>query len=300
MYTQQDAWGTLIAAYLFLGGVGGATAAIGLTVDQYVKPNRRMGVAAGLSSLVLLSVGSILLLVDLLQPLNTIYFFGNPHSWIFWGIVFILGMILFDVLYLLPHLEGWPLVGRLARDQRCLQRWQRITAAVGAACGFAVTLYTGFLLSAAPGIPFWNSPLLPVLFTVSAFSTGLGYLMVMMGLSGNVGRVMVWPGQIDAGTILLELIALLAFLAASAFGGRPEAAHSVRYLLGSPAFVVGFLLVGLILPLAIEGYTMAKGRRGEGSAGMVGLGVLSGLLVLVGGFLLRQYVLLAGFYVKVW
>ena len=302
MYARQEVWGTLIAAYLFLGGVGGATAAIGLTADQFFKPDRRMGVIAALSSLVFLAAGTVLLLADLLQPLNTIYFFMNPGSWIFWGIMFIVGMMGFEVLYVLPYLEDWPLVGLLSRGLAFLKSWQKATALLGALCGFAVTVYTGFLLSAAPGIPFWNTLLLPTLFTVSAFSTGLAYLMVALTLAGGksgwheVGGL----GRIDAGAIVLEVAVLTAFLGLAWYSGRPEAAYSVITLLGNLGFVIGFLLLGVLAPLALEVYVLIKGHAGAATMARANLYLLSGLLVLAGGYLLRQYVLWAGFYVKTW
>lgn len=303
MYLQQEVWGTLVAIYLFLGGVAGAAAAIGLLTDQFLGPNRRLGVMAAISSFVIVSVGCVALLADLTQPLNTLYFFVNPSSWIFWGIVFIVEMMVFELLYVLPYLEGWPVVGTLARSLAFLRGWQKATALLGALGGFAVTVYTGFLLAATPAIPFWNTALIPALFTVSAFSTGLAFLMVGLWLAGakptEVGRL----GQVDAGVIVVELVVLALFLGLAAFGSQPEAAYSVTFLLGNLGFVIGFLLLGLLAPLGMEGYVLAKGHAGAATAAWsrrVKLCLLSALLVLAGGYLLRQYILWAGFYVKVW
>ena len=353
MYAHQEVWGTLIALYLFLGGVAGATAAIGLIVDQFAMSSRIVavrrsdpdkvrgkptpgsagklpahpiaggsteipatrslttnhnqggsviGVIAALSSFVIVGVGCVFLLMDLTQPLNTLCFFMNPGSWIFWGIVFIVGMMGFEILYVLPYLKTWPVLGALSRGLAFLKSWQKVTALLGALCGFAVTVYTGFLLSATPAIPFWNTSLLPALFTVSAFSTGLGFLMVALSLAGGMWHVIGRFGKADAGVILLELVALFAFLGVAWYGGRPEAAYSVASLLGNLGFVFGFLLLGILAPLILEGYVLVKGHSGVATLTSSGanLYLLSGLLVLVGGYLLRHYVLWAGFYVKVW
>ena len=302
MYSRQEVWGTLIALYLFMGGVAGATAAIGLLVDQFIKPNPRLGTIAALSSFAIVAAGCLFLLADLTQPLNTIFFFMNPGSWIFWGIVFIVGMMGFEMLYVLPYLERWPIIGAASRGLAFLDGWQRVTALLGALCGFAVTVYTGFLLSATPAIPFWNSALLPALFTVSAFSTGFGFLMVVLSLRDRKLHEVSRLGQADAGVILLELVVLFAFLGFAAYGGRPEAAYSVASLLGDLGFVLGFLLLGIIAPLALEGYALLRGHDGGATlvSSRANLYLLSGLLVLMGGYLLRQYILWAGFYVKVW
>ncbi len=86
-FVQQTTWGWMIAAYLFLGGLGGAVGAIGIGIDLYLEPHRRMGIFAALSGFVFLAVGTLLLMLDLLQPLKVVFFFLNPSSWIFWGIL---------------------------------------------------------------------------------------------------------------------------------------------------------------------------------------------------------------------
>jgi formate-dependent nitrite reductase membrane component NrfD len=298
MYTEQNVWGGLIAAYLFLGGVGGASAAIGLSVDQFVRPNRQLGVIAAISAIVFLAVGSLLLLADLTQPLKSMYFFMNPGSWIFWGIVFIGGLMLFAALYVLPYLEGWRAIGRIAKALGFLKRWQKTTALLGALCGLAVTIYTGFLLSATPAIPFWNTYLLPVLFTVSAFSTGLGYLIIALRISKGDGGHVSQFGRADAALIIVEVIVLTVWFALA--GGKPESAYSVNFLLGNLGFLVGFLLIGLLVPLALEGFVLFRGHGGAASLSMANLYVFSGVLVLLGGYTLRQFVLWAGYYAKVW
>ncbi len=51
-FVQQTTWGWMIAAYLFLGGLGGAVGAIGIGIDLYLEPHRRMGIFAALSGFV--------------------------------------------------------------------------------------------------------------------------------------------------------------------------------------------------------------------------------------------------------
>lgn len=50
--------------------------------------------------------------------------------------------------------------------------------------GLCVTIYTGVLLSSMKSRPFWNTPVLPVLFMVSGCSTGAALLSMCIG---------VWP-----------------------------------------------------------------------------------------------------------
>ena len=96
-FEQQTTWGWLIAAYLFLGGLGGAVGAIGIGIDLFIQPRRRLGIFAALSGFAFLMLGTILLLVDLMQPLKAVFFFMNPRSWIFWGILAISGFMVTSI-----------------------------------------------------------------------------------------------------------------------------------------------------------------------------------------------------------
>ena len=69
-YVQQTAWGWQIAAYLFLGGLGGAVGALGIGIERFVNQDGRIGFVSALSGFVLLAVGSLLLVLDLLRPVR--------------------------------------------------------------------------------------------------------------------------------------------------------------------------------------------------------------------------------------
>jgi formate-dependent nitrite reductase membrane component NrfD len=49
-----------------------------------------------------------------------------------------------------------------------------------AAVGLLVTMYSGFLIAAAPGIPFWNTALIPVLWMLSASVCALALTELMI------------------------------------------------------------------------------------------------------------------------
>ena len=56
-------------------------------------------------------------------------------------------------------------------------------------CALLVTLYPGFVLSASPSIPFWNSPLLPVLF-FSQSVTGAGGILLLLSPFVPLGQML--------------------------------------------------------------------------------------------------------------
>jgi len=299
-YVQQDTWGWMIAAYLFLGGLGGAVGAIGIGVDRFFQRRRRLGIFSALSGFAFLTVGSALLLADLLQPLKAVYFFLNPRSWIFWGILSISGFMVASLLYVVPYIKSWPLVNRVAPSLSFLDHWQQWTGLAAVILGFAVTVYTGFLISTVPAIAFWHTAGLPVLFTFSAFSTGCAYLMLALWTIRRGQEPLIAAlERADAALIVGELIVLGAYFNTAAC--CPAGAfHSLQYLLSNVGFLIGFLALGLIVPLAGELYSILIGDHLTGHGASVYLLPVLSTLILIGGYLLRQYILIAGMYTYPW
>ncbi|MEG0504797.1 MAG: NrfD/PsrC family molybdoenzyme membrane anchor subunit, partial [Raoultibacter sp.] len=87
---------------------------------------------------------------------------------------------------------------------------------------FAVMVYTGLFLSSMSAIELWSSFWLPVLFVVSALSTGLALLVCVVVLTGSgddftstLRRVQ----KADVLVIICELAVLAAFVVSALFGG---------------------------------------------------------------------------------
>ncbi|CAB1128557.1 Polysulfide reductase chain C [Candidatus Hydrogenisulfobacillus filiaventi] len=303
----QTVWGWPIAIYLYLGGLGGGSAVLAyLTAarmgrsTEIGKRIEQFGMAAGF---VLLAVGTVLLVFDLDDPWHLMYILGNPRSWIFWGVILISLFLILSALYLagviLPSRIQAKWVGAISAR---LGTW----SAGAAVTGLLVALYTGFLVSMAPAIGFWNTPTLPLLFVVSALSTGAALLMLGFSRPGEgalAARAVQFWEQLDIALIGLELLILLAFF--NYFRDAAESARtSARFLLKSPGFLVGFVLAGLVVPWFMEILAWRKHNstniEGHSSGELVqsqsvswGI-ILASALVLLGGLLLRYYVMKAG------
>jgi formate-dependent nitrite reductase membrane component NrfD len=172
--------------------------------------------------------------------------------------------------------------------------------------------YTGVLLSAASP-PLWSSTfLLPALFVASAVATGIAILNV----AGAAGIDEVGPGLMaklcKAGAVVctVEILALaglllltagaistpVAYAAEGATHGHEvstAALETVKSLLTGPysfAFWVGVVLVGLVLPLGVEFGMILRGVEKPARE----VAVVLGLMVLVGGFILRAVVVFGG------
>ncbi|MFZ5826673.1 MAG: NrfD/PsrC family molybdoenzyme membrane anchor subunit [Bacillota bacterium] len=285
MYTlvQQDAWPLLIALYLFLGGLGGGIVALGALGDLFLQKNdeqadRRPVLFAGIVGWIALAVGSFFLMHDLEQPFKSYLAVRNLRSWIAWGVIFITLYMGLVPLYLYPYLRG----GKVTVG------WQRLAGMVLGVDGVLVAIYTGFLLASSRGVPFWNTPILPVIFVVSGLSTGAAALMlflVAIKKSHFTEHLLHKLERWDLALILVEIVALAVLFGLGATG-HAAAKESVRILLTSAGFLIGVPVAGLLIPLGLEWFSI---RRPS-----VRLSVAAGVLVLFGGMLLRIHLLDAG------
>ncbi|AEA33407.1 NrfD/PsrC family molybdoenzyme membrane anchor subunit [Hippea maritima] len=275
---QQHTWGWFIAIYLFFGGLGGATMALGILGEMRFKMGKWFGIGTALLGLAILSFGLIWLVLDLIDPFRFLLAFwvkGIGHSWIARGMVIINGAYIFGVLYALAAFYGW----------ETFKKWMGYLAMF---CGFGVTTYTGLLLNANVGIPFWHTPALPVLFTVSAFSTGCALLMLVLAAmkSHEAEHFFHFIEGFDIFLISLELLVIFAYFDFARLGNA-AVMKSAQLLLANPMFTIGFLVIGLITPLILEAYASTKQHS-------KGLAAFASVLVLIGGFLLRYLIVWAG------
>ena len=181
-------------------------------------------------------------------------------------------------------------------------RLRVVRAATWAAliAGFAVAVYTGLLLSSMPAVPFWASPLLPILFTLSALSCGSALVLACAAVSGSfdvfsqaIGRT-VW---LDVAVMGLEALATALLIVSATAHPYDVAAQSADVLLTGPLqalFLLGFGGVGIAVPLVLESIS-ALGRVRLSS-----IALTAASCVLVGGFILRYCIVAVGAHPEVW
>lgn len=295
---QMHIWGWQIATYLFLGGV-----CAGLMVfSAWVVLARRnapfAAYRAPLLGLVVLALGMTTLFADLDRKINVWRFYTTlePTSVMSWGswilllvfpalILFTLGGLAQGFGPLARLLARLPLVGGVLTwlMERC-QAWRAPLAAANLVLGIGLGIYTGVLLSGFNARPFWHSALLGPLFLISGLSTGAA-LMILGARDASERHLF---GRVDLALILVEL-ALLGLWIADMLNGNALQRDAVHHLLGGPQtrlFWIGFIAVGLVLPLLLEAASWRRPRLASG--------VLAALLVLGGGYLLRDIVVATG------
>ncbi|MGI8648897.1 MAG: NrfD/PsrC family molybdoenzyme membrane anchor subunit [Rubrobacter sp.] len=156
---------------------------------------------------------------------------------------------------------------------------ERLISVAALPAGLYVGAYTGILLIAT-SVPLWarNWLLMGPLFLSSAVSTGLSWVSFVLHL-GNWGEVKTLHALRKAERVVLVIEAVL--LAASLIRtGRWARPLFSRHL--GPLFVGGTIIGGIIVPFAL---LFGKETRNKG--------LLSGGLVLAGGYILR-YVMVRG------
>jgi formate-dependent nitrite reductase membrane component NrfD len=282
----QTEWSWYIAAYLFLAGVGAGGYGTGV-LASYGGPDwevvSQIGVALGFP---LLAIGTVFLILDLGVKMRALRVFLNPKtSWIARGSLIISIFMILSFFHLV--LMVWP--GQMSVDAPPL----RVIGAVNLIFAVLVMIYTGVLLGASRPIAFWNTAMLPLLFLVSACSTGV-MAVLLLTPSDTSPLVLKMLSKADMILLILECIAVVFYIQAS--HRTDESRASVNLLLKgrlSYAFWVGLIVVGLLVPLALEIYEVTAVAEGD-QATTVWLVRTAAVLGLFGGLILRRLVLAAG------
>lgn len=289
----QSTWGPIVALYLFLAGtgagaylVGAASGFLGERFKCLIKPGVLLGTP-------LVAIGCVLLLIDLGAPTRFIYAMLNPgSSMMSVGVIILCLFMVVNVIHIVMLLKG-----------KLNDSAQRLMGVLGVVVSLATAMYTGLLLAAVTAVPFWNQPLLPILFLLSSASTGIGALFLALKLTGrqkkDESEVVEAPvaalhtiGRVDILLIALELVALFSMMFVMGSEGT-VAGHSVAYLIsggGALAFWLGVVVIGLAVPVVLELVSLKK----TDYSALTNIALLSGVFILVGGAVLRFVILAAG------
>ncbi len=276
----QTEWRWIIAAYLFLAGVGGGAYLTGVVADLAGGPEwelvSKIGVFLGMPCVL---IGCLFLLFDLGNPINAWRVWMKPKtSWMARGTIIIVLFMLFAAIHAAWWV--WPFPGPLSENEAA----RHFIGGLGAVFAFLTVIYTGLLLGYSQPIALWNTALLPVLFFVSALSTGiLAILLVGQGFGLEAAQLTLLA-NIDMVIEALEVFVIIVFLY-NAYRTLESRYSAKRILAGAvaPIFWLGVIACGLVIPFFLE----LQGGHGAGV-------ILASLLGLFGGLCLRYTVLAGG------
>ncbi|RDC03129.1 NrfD/PsrC family molybdoenzyme membrane anchor subunit [Eggerthella lenta] len=301
----------LIVAYLFLGGAGSgafvvlayldvryadalgprlaargaASASAGIVEKRHFALLLKRGYAAAFATLAL---GALCLLADVGRPEAAYLLFTRPT----WSYISV-GTFSLSLCALCAFVVA--VIGNFALPAAA-KRVKPIALAMGFVAALFVMTYTGVFLQSMNAVALWQSPLLVILFVLSALSTGVAEVFACSGglsLRRAGKSVRQRLARLDLAIIVLEL-AVCALCLAAVSGTELGRQSTLRLLEGDYAalFVGGFAVCGLLAPGTLD--TAAATRRcGEG----VDLAIAC--LVLIGGFCLRASLVGAGIHTSV-
>ncbi|MBF8267198.1 MAG: Polysulfide reductase NrfD [Dehalococcoidia bacterium] len=179
------------------------------------------------------------------------------------------------------------------------ERVIRVLALLGIPGAMVLHGYVGFIFGAVKAMAWWSTPLMPVIFLLSAIVSGIALIMVLYTLLSILrGKGVDHPTVISLSRWLLGFLALDLTLEAlevvsMAYEGE-ESWEMISQLITRviPVSYLGIQLgMGTLLPLVVLGVMAARGLKGRLSSTLASL---SGFLVLVGVLAMRWNVIIGG------
>jgi formate-dependent nitrite reductase membrane component NrfD len=296
----QEEWRVIIAVDLYLAGMGAGSFIIGTLIHWlgvtlnplFILSVNILGYRLDLSKVpifwgpIMVSIAAPFLIVDLGIKRRFMYACLNPRtSWVARGFLILSTFIVFGLVLLTKSVLPFEWL----HAESALWHIPEVIAFVFA---FGTAIYTGILLKATKSIPLWNTYLLPLLFLVSALSTGsMAIILSTLGtglFSHDAGALKALMGG-EQILVVVEGILLYLYLYRS-HRATEQGKDSVRLLLFGEKKLIfwgGIVLLGFIFPVILK--NIASFFHGN-----VVLIFVSGMIMLCGGFFLRLGVLSAG------
>lgn len=294
-FTASPHWAWYITLYFYVGGIAGGAFFLSSLLLAFGDPRDRPTVRLGYYvAFIGAIVSGALLTLDLTRPLRFWHMLveNNTGQLMFkaWSPMSVgaWGLLLFGAFATLAT------VGALAEEGRIT--WgpiRRLTSAAfapplavavgvgGSLMGFFLAGYTGVLVSVT-NRPIWaDTNFVGALFLFSAASTGAACLLLLSRWRRvDHPSTVRWLSRVDRGALGLELLTLVVLVV--------SLGSVARVLVGfwGAVLVLGVAGLGIAVPLAME----SRGHAGD-RGGVDRRLVTAATLVLVGGLLLRAFVI---------
>jgi len=285
---SQREWRWEIAIYLYMAGMGAGSFVVGMFTHWLENPTMTiqvLGFSIDIAKMTLLggpiltAMGAPFLILDLGIKRRFLYACLNPKtSWVARGFLILSTFIILGLAILVISSFYPAVFTQRAAPWLALEILSLVFA-------LATALYTGVLLKSVKYVPLWNTPYLPVLFLISALSTGTmvlifstigyGYFVPRGEWFYKITDLWVCFGQI---LILVECFVLALYFMVYRKGNR-ETGPVVHFILKE----IGWLICG-----GIALFSYAHFLRHP----ILLIG--TSLFLLIGGFSLRIEVLAQG------
>jgi protein NrfD len=287
-------WEWWLVFYFFLGGIAAGAYFMAALIELFgSEEDREVAKVAYYIAFPLIAICGILLIVDLGRPERFWHLLLESQTWQpmfkWWSPISIgsWAILLFSAFTFLSFVgvlaeDGRFGLGRFSGLARRLHRGPigTLFELAAAGIGFFVAAYTGVLLSASSQ-PWWrDSYLIGALFLTSAASTGIATMILLRQRTATRSSLEKLE-EADTYAIGIELLMIVAFFVSLGGLGLALVASPFGLLL-----LLVTVLLGLIVPLALR-FQPVFGVRSA---------AIAAVLTLIGGFVLRYAVLMAGQY----
>ncbi|QOJ79169.1 polysulfide reductase NrfD [Infirmifilum lucidum] len=282
----QEVWSPfLIGSFLWFAGIAGMGSVAYALLRLYRVEEKLRELSLVLFASIVLAL--VFVVADLSRPLNMplailgslasgVFIAKLAVSWMTLGISLLSILLVLTLALALRH-TAVPALSKFTDNKYFL--------ALLALVGLLVTLYSGFLISSAPGVPFWNTALIPVLWLISASICAIAVLKILVH-EEKLSRILTTSSlALDAA----ELIAIAALLNVALYSGSIAAKISARALLAgelAAPFWAGVVVLGVLAPLVLGFMLLKKEDRR--------LALAAAVLALIGALVLRILVIQAG------
>jgi formate-dependent nitrite reductase membrane component NrfD len=321
-------WGLPVIGYLFLAGVGAGA----LTVSASVL--LRGGTEGAGKHFQIARYGALLAPLPLIVGTAMIIFelgtfqaaIENGEFALLFKFIYLfltinlspmsIGSWVLGVCILLSLVYAYTFLPANAAPGDDQSKLRRTLAWIAIPLGISVAIYTGVMLGVMPARPFWNTPMLALLFLVSALSGGTAGILLLKAIfnpsgnhagdgkadnatpAGSTGQSEYLLASSDLVFIGFEFLAIFLFLifAQMAVGAQ---AYALKVILPggelATLFWGGVVLIGLVIPVAIElRYVVPTLVYHKPYMAPRSMEILVAVIVLAGAFLLRYVVVIAG------
>lgn len=312
MIELQTVWGWQPTLYLFLGGLGAGTFLVAALVHLFTRKHEKIVCMGMWSAVAFLAVGLGFLLMEVTAPLRALMMwqsFSQFDSWMAIGAwLLFAGIVVFVIAAFAATKPLYTLV-KVTDKTACAVK--TLCSALGIVFALCIALYTGILLKSAPGVPFWNTGMLPALFTVSAIDTGVAFMAILTAVFEKEAHGLRFKMELATIALIIVETAVLVLFVTYMLGGGNEffeglevgycataTASAQNWLEGQLAAPFWGLVVtvGLAVPFVVA---IVQCAAKLGPVPERALAVLGATCVLVGGCALRFITLLAGAHVDI-
>jgi len=315
-------WSILIVLYPFITGlVAGAFVVSSLYHVFGMKSLRPVARLALITALAFLLIAPLPLQAHLGHPERAFLIFLTPHFtsamagfgyiWMFYLVLVVVEtwLVFRPDIVALAQRTRWPLsavyrsmalgVDDVSEEALEVDRTLiKVLAAVGIPAAALLHGYVGFIFGAIKANPWWSTPLMPIIFLLSAIVSGIAlliviYVLAMKLLEREIDHDCVRAmGGLLAAFLFIDLTLEGLEILSMAYE-QEESWEVVSGLIDRifVSFVIVQVLLGAVIPLVVLGY-LSLGRVGKGLSTTIT--TLIGAMVVVGVFAMRWNVVVGG------